>query len=159
MRTLINAEIMEQGIKLRQLGAKVTVISGKLCYVKFEIGGYKIQYVYNVNSKGNYFLERTKPYPLPLREFEKEEDVIDIIEIDIEQFKFALKSQNINDFINIGKELNFTIRKFEDLFLYYNVSSDKVQSIKNKLHEINKEINNTKEISKRIYFRKEPENI
>lgn len=159
MRNLINAEVMEQTMKLRQLGADVTVVNGKLCYVKFKVGNHEIQYVYNVNKKGNYFLERTKPYPLPLREFEKEEDVIDIIEIDIEQFKDALKSQNIEDFINIGKDLNVSIRKFEDLFLYYNVPKENIQNIRQKLSELNKEIEISKNISKRVYFKKEPDNF
>ena len=61
MRRFIDAEITQHTMKLQQIGAKVQVINSKLCYVNFDIGGFKIQYVYNVNKKGNYLLERIKP--------------------------------------------------------------------------------------------------
>ncbi len=159
MRKMINAEIMQQTLKLQQMGAKIKVINSKLCYVSFDISGFTIQYVYNVNSKGNYFLERIKPYPLPLKEFEDEQDVIDIIEIDIEQFKNALKSHNIEHFIEISRSLNHTLKKFEDLFLYYNIPGTEINNILEKIQVFEKDIEEVKGKSERLYFKKDPENL
>lgn len=159
MRQLINAEVMTQTLKLQQIGAKVHAINSQLCYVNFDIGGFQIQYVYNVNRDGNYFLERIKPYPLPLKEFESEQDVVDIIEIDVEQFKNALKSHNIETFINLSRELNHALKKFEDLFLYYNIPGTEVQKMLDKIQNFEKDIETLKTSSERLYFRKDPDNI
>lgn len=159
MRRIIDAEVTLQTMKLRQMGAKVQVINSKMCYVKFDLSGFKVEYAYNINKHGNYFLERIAPYPLPLREFDREEAVIDIIEIDLEQFKNAIKSHNIASFITINRKLTQTIKKFEDLFLYYNVPAEENDIIFKKLEEIDAEIEATKKSSTRLYFRKEPENL
>ncbi|MBK5251911.1 MAG: hypothetical protein JJE29_04680 [Peptostreptococcaceae bacterium] len=159
MRKFLDAEITQHTMKLQQMGAKVQVINSKLCYVNFDISGFKIQYVYNVNKKGNYFLERIKPYPMPIKEFELEQDVIDIIEVDVEQFKSALKSHNIEEFINISRTLNKTLKKFEDLFLYYNIPGKEIDNIVEKLESFEKEIDDLETKSERLYFKKEPENL
>ena len=159
MRQLINAEVMTQTIKLQQMGAKVHVIDSKLCYVNFDIGGFQIQYVYNVNREGNYFLERIKPYPLPLKEFESEQDVVEIIDIDIEQFKNALKSHNIETFVTLNRELHRTMKKFEDLFLYYNVPGSDVQNMLEKIQKFELEMEELKHRTERLYFRKDPDNL
>ncbi len=159
MRKLINAEVMTHTLKLQQMGAKVHVVNSKLCYVNFDIAGFQIQYVYNVNSKGNYFLERIKPYPLPLKEFETEQDIIDIIDIDVEQFKNALRSHNIENFINLSRELNSAMKKFEDLFLYYNIPADELEKMLNKIKSFEDEIEEVKQKTERLYFRKDPDNL
>jgi len=159
MRKLMNAEIMEHDIKLRQMGADVYVVNSKMCFVLFMVGKYEVAYVYNINNKGRYFLERIKPYPLALREFEKEEDVINIIEIDLEQFKNASKSHNIEEFIVINKNFNKALRKFEDLFLYYNVPKETADSIHQHLDQIDEIIESTKQSADRLYFKKNPENL
>jgi len=159
MSRFVDAEIMQHTMKLQQMGAKVQVINSKLCYVNFDISGFKIQYVYNVNKKGNYFLERIKPYSLPIKECESEQDIIDIIEVDVEQFKSALKSHNIEGFINISRTLNMTLKKFEDLFLYYNIPGKEIDNIVEKLEAFEKEIDDLKMKSERLYFKKEPENL
>lgn len=159
MRKLIEAEVTLQTMKLQQLGGKVKVINSTMCYVKFDVSGFQISYAYNVNKDGNYFLERISPYPLPLKEFNHEDEVIEIIEIDLEQFKSAIKSHNIEAFININRKLTQVIKRFEDLFLYYNVPTEEADIIFNKISEITEEIDKTKENSQRIYFRKEPDNL
>ncbi len=159
MRNLIEAEVTLQTMKLEQMGGKVRVISSKMCYVKFDLSGFQVEYAYNVNKHGNYFLERIAPYPLPLREFDREDAVIEIIEIDLEQFKNAIKSHNIDSFININRKLTQTIKRFEDLFLYYNVPSEENEIIFKRIAEIDEEIEKTKKNSQRIYFRKDPENL
>ena len=159
MKKYIDAEISLQTMKLEQLGGKVKIISSQMCYVKFDLSGFQIEYAYNVNKHGNFFLERIAPYPLPLREFDREDAVIEIIEIDLEQFRAAIKSHNIDAFIDINRKLTRTINRFEDLFLYYNVPTEEAQIIFQKISEIDEEIEKTKLTSERIYFKKEPENL
>lgn len=159
MRKLINAEALEHSMKLQQMGAKVNIINSKLFYVSFDIGGFSLLYVYNINKKGNYFLERIKPYPLPLKEFESEEDVIDIIGVDVEQFRNAVRSHHSVEFIETGMALTNVLKKFEDLYLYYNISSENIQCLMGKLQEFEGEIKSVKEKSDRLYFKKDPENL
>lgn len=159
MRKMINAELEAQSMKLRQLEANVNEINTKMCYVSFDISGFRLEYVYNINDKGNYFLERIKPYPLPLREFDGREAMVDIIEIDVEQFRNVIKSHNINEFIEISRMMNLTIRKFEDLFLYFNVPKETTESISQKLTDIQFEIDKAARTANRLYFKKEPEHL
>lgn len=155
----LNVEASEHEMRLVQLGAKVEQVNSKMCYIKFMIESIPVEYVYNLNKKKGYFLERIKPYPLPLRSFDAESDIVDVIEVDIRQFRNAIKSKNIDTFIGINKELNYTIKKFEDLFLYYNVPTMKAEVIMSKIQEIQNEINKTKETSERVFFDKEPEHL
>lgn len=159
MSKLLDAELTIHNMKLRQMGAKIKTINSKMCYVKFDIGGFEVAYVYNINKDGNYFLERIKPYPLAIREFYDEEQLIEIIEIDLEQFKNAIKSHNIQSFVEINRKLHLSIKKFEDLFLYYNVPQEECDKLIGLLDEIDKEINATQASSKRLYFKKEPDNL
>ncbi|MGE5632216.1 MAG: hypothetical protein ACM3TR_14125 [Caulobacteraceae bacterium] len=159
MKKYIEAEASEHEMKLVQMGAKVEQINGKACYVKFKVDNVSVEYVYNINTKGKYFLERIKPYPLPMREFENEADVVEIIGIDIRQFRNAVKSKCIDTFIGINKELNMTIKAFEDLFLYYKVPPIKAEIIMGKIKEIQNEIKETQKISERVFFEKEPDHL
>jgi len=155
----INAEFSQHEMRLIQLGAKVEQISSKLCYIKFNINNIMIEYVYNINSKNQYFLERIKPYPLPIKSFSQESDIVDIIRVDIKQFKNAVKSKNIGSFVEINNELNSTIKRFEDLFLYYNVSSETVACIRVKIDELQQDIADAKATAERVFFDKEPDNL
>lgn len=146
-------------MKLIQMGAKVEQINSKMCYVKFDIDGIRVSYVYNINKRSKFFLERIKPYPLPVKVYEKESDIIEVIEVDIKQFKNAVKSKNIEGFIEINNEMNFLIKEFEDLFLYYNVPKVETEIILGKLKDIHAEIIKTADTSRRIFFEKEPENL
>lgn len=159
MRKLVNAEVLEQTMKLQQLGAKVNVINSKLCYVMFDISGFTLEYVYNVNKKGNYFLERIKPYPLALKEFTCENDVVDIISIDVEQFKNAAISHHSGEFVDTGRKLTKVLKKFEDLFLYYNISTENMELLIEKLKDFDDELDKVKDKSKRLYFKKNPDNL
>jgi len=155
----MNAEIMEHDFKLRQMGADVYVLNSKMCYVLFMVGKHEISYVYNINTKGRYFLERIKPYPLALREFESEADVIEIMLIDLEQFKNASQSHNIDVFIDINKRFNLSLRKFEDLFLYFNVPKETAEHIQAELDRIDALIVETRQTAERLYFKKNPDNL
>jgi len=157
MKKIIKANVLHQTMKLRQMGADVEVVNSKLCYVKFNINGIDLSYVYNINKKNEYFLERIKPYPLPLKAFKSEEDVVDIIAIDIEQFKNVSSSKNVDDFIDFLKQMKLAVNKFEDLILYYYVSKEDISEFQDILSNLNKKIDQSKEASDRLYFKKNPD--
>ncbi len=155
----MKAEIDKQKMILKQMGAKVEVINSFMCYVSLDIEGLKVKYCYNVNKKGDYFLERIKPYPQVAGTFKTEEDVIDTIKIDVEQFINAKKSHVFPLFIDINQEMSKVIREFEDLYLYYNVPHDYAKEIKSKIEEIHNLISKAKHESKRVYLKTEPKSL
>jgi hypothetical protein len=115
--------------------------------------------VYNINKKNQYFLERTKPYPLPIKAYENVSDLVEVIEVDVKQFKNAAKSKNIDKFVDVNVELIQTIKAFEDLFLYYNVPADKLNEVQSRIKELHKDIVEIKETAQRVFFDKEPDNL
>jgi len=140
------------------MGANIKVVSSQMVYVSFDITEeIKVSYVYNINKKNKYFLERIKPYPISVKEFETADDICNIIKIDIEQFRNAAKSHNIYDFIKINYELHNNILSFEDLFLYYNIDSKTLNEIKTNIDNIHRAITSAKTSSERVYFGKEPD--
>jgi hypothetical protein len=151
MRSIIKAEVSQHTLKLQQLGAKVEVINSTLCYVNFDVCGFVIQYVYNINRKGNYFLERTKPYPLALEEFGNEKDVVKVIKSDVNKFKNALKCHHIDSFITIAREIESTYRVFEETFLNYNIPGEKVDKIHKKIQALTMEIEIIKENAEMLF--------
>lgn len=159
MRRLVNAEVLEHSMKLQQMGAKVKVINSKLCYVNFHLDNMHIKYVYNINKNGNYFLERIKPYQMPVKEFTNEADVIEVISIDVEQFKNASNSHHVQEFIQTSETITNILKKFEDLYLYYNISTACMDKLVQKLDEFDQEIDKTKTNSERLYFKKDPETL
>ncbi|MBU0996571.1 MAG: hypothetical protein KKE16_00835 [Firmicutes bacterium] len=160
MNKYVQSETNQHVMKLIQMGADVTVVSGQMVYVSFDINEeIKVSYVYNINKKNRYFLERIRPYPISVKEFETAEDICNIIKIDVEQFRNAVKSHNIHEFININYELHNLILQFEDLFLYYNIDHNTFDEIKTDIEDIHERINKAKEKSKRVYFGKEPDHL
>jgi hypothetical protein len=160
MNKYIESEANQHVMKLRQMGAEVTIVSGQMVYVSFDINDdIKVSYVYNINKKNRYFLERIKPYPIAVREFESADDICNIIKIDIEQFKIAIQSHNIKEFIQINYDFHKTILMFEDLFLYYNIKHDTISTIEEAIDKIHKAIIDAKETSSRVFFEKDPDNL
>lgn len=153
---VLNMEAEQHEMKLRQMGGEVLQLNSRCCYVRFMVGDFRLSYVYNINRSNHYFLERLKPYPLPLKEYENEEDVIEMIRRDLEHFENAAKSKNIHSFIKVNQELNKTANAFEDLFLYYNVETFHTDTILKKLDEIKEEIHKTVKDSVRLYEEEEP---
>ncbi|WP_432663949.1 hypothetical protein R9X47_25560 [Wukongibacter baidiensis] len=145
--------------ELRELGAKVISIQGIMFYVKFKIKDTKISYMYHVKTDNTYYLERIKPYFMCIGDYQSEEDVIDIIKIDLEQFKNAMNSKNFNEFIDVDKSITKLVRYFEDLYLYYNVSKDDLGTIKDEVGVIIDKIMEIKGRSERVYHKKDPESF
>jgi len=155
-RKLVDFEASKHLIELTQLGAEVNQINSKMCYVKFVLGEIKLSYVYNINKKGKYFLERIMPYPIPIREFDDESDVIKIIKFDLKQYRNALESRPLDRFIEVNLSMSQVMRKFEDLFLYYDIDEEQCSGILEKIDSISKDILDLKDKSKRTFFEKEP---
>ncbi len=155
----IKMEAAIHAMKLRQMGGKVTQVDSKLCYVSFEIEHITVEYVYNINHHNKFFIERIKPYPEPLDTFTSEDELIQQIEWDLEQFKNASHSKNIDEFIEINQKLNQTIGLFEDLYLYYNVPKSQADIILNKINEIDVLIYQISDTAEKIYFDKKPRRL
>ncbi len=152
MRNIINtAEVSHHTIKLQQLGGKVQVINSTLCYVNFNLEGLELQYVYNVNHKGNYFLERIKPYPLALQEVSDEKDIVKIISEDVDKFRNALKSNHSVSFISMAQQISKIFAVFEDTFLNYNIPFEKIEKMYKKILALEFELDMIREISSEIY--------
>jgi len=160
MNKYIQSEASQHVMKLVQMGAEVNIVSGKMVYVGFEVAkDLKVSYLYHLNKKNKFFLERIRPYPVPVREFDSPDAICDIIKIDVEQFKIAHHSHNIKSFVDINIDFHDTTLKFEDLFLYYNVEEDTFTKIKDHLNEIHNLIRDAKRSASRVFFEKEPENL
>ncbi|PAT01353.1 hypothetical protein CI105_07175 [Candidatus Izimaplasma bacterium ZiA1] len=160
MNKYINSEANQHVMKLIQLGAAVQVVSGKMVYASFKFEqDVEVSYAYNINKNNKYFLERIKPYPLSIKEFENPEDVIELIKIDYDQFTNAVKSHNIKNFIKINNSLNKSIKAFEDLFLYYNIPAEYTQKIEHNIEKIQETIQKASKECNRVFFTKEPENL
>ncbi|WP_130807865.1 hypothetical protein [Senegalia massiliensis] len=159
MRKYMIAEADIHSTALRQLGAEIHVMNSLLCYVSFNVKGTKVSYVYNINKKNKYFLQRIKPYPETAGTFSSEDELIKTIKIDIEQFENAANSHHFKEFIEFNKNLNETIRNFEDLYLYYNVPNETVKEIQVELNKMQALIKRTKETSQRVYKKKDPDTI
>ncbi len=69
------------------------------------------------NKKNKYFLERISPYNVTIGQFEKEEDVINTIKIDISKFENAKNSNKFNKFINTGKDFVDIVKSLK-IFIY-----------------------------------------
>lgn len=145
--------------ELKDLGAKVISVQGVMFYVKFKIKDIKISYMYHIKTDNTYYLERIKPYFMTIGDYESEEDIIDIIKIDLEQFTNAMNSKNFNDFIDIDRRITKLVRYFEDLYLYYNVPKDDLTIIKDEVDTILDTILEIKDRSKRVYHKKDPESF
>lgn len=158
-RRYINAEAMAHSMKLRQMGGDVAVINSKLCYVTFCIQGIEFKYAYNLNKHNKFFLERIKPYPRPIKEYNTEDDVIDVINIDIDQFKNIQSKEKLLEFIDISNKLNQVIARYEDLFLYFDICKPSLVDIKTSITEIDKQIEDVKTYCKRIYYKKDPDTL
>ncbi len=160
MNKYVESEANQHVMKLIQMGADVKIVSGQMVYVTFDISkDIQLAYVYNLNRKNKFFLERIKPYPMPVKAFNTPDAICEIIKIDVEQFKNAIKSQHISKFIDLNIEFHNMLLTFEDLFLYYNVKADTFGGIKGHLEAIRRTIHEAKESVDRVYFKKNPDNL
>lgn len=141
--------------KLRDMGCEVVNLQGVMFYVKYLLEDFKISYIYHINPDDTYFLERIKPYTVPAGDFKTEEEIVESIKVDIEQFKNAKHSKNFNDFIEVDKEISNAVRAFEDLFLYYNISKEDTVLLKDEITKVKTMLKDIKSRSKRVFYEKD----
>ncbi|MFA9462854.1 MAG: hypothetical protein ACERKN_01035 [Velocimicrobium sp.] len=142
---ILSAEQDNIDMLLTQMGAKVKTIHGLICFVRFTIKDTEIFYVYNINAKDQYYLQKILPYPVGAGVFTKPSEIIDYIKKDISYYKTASKSTVFSDFININLELHGAMHKMEETFLNYNVPHDKLDEIVLKIGEINQLLDKAQE--------------
>jgi len=152
---LIRHEICKD--ELKAMGARVLDIQGIMFYVKFNINGNKISYIYHLKPDNTYFMERIKPYTMPIGDYNTEEEIVDLIKIDIEQFNNAMKSHNFDSFIKVDNNISKLVRIFEDLYLYYNISEEDIKGLNDEVKGVLEHIKDIKKKSERVYFKKEPD--
>lgn len=147
---ILSAEQEDLDMQLTQMGAKVNSIHGLVCYVSFNINDTKIFYVYNLNVKEQYFLQKVLPYPVGVGEFTHPSEIVDYIKKDILCYKNASKSSVFKDFININMDLNKTVCKMEETYLNYNVPHEKLNEIVDEIEKINQTLTNIQKESKPV---------
>jgi len=152
---LIRHEICRDEIK--NLGGRVVDTEGIMFLVKFSFDTYKITYAYHINDDGTYYLERIHPYFLNIGNYKTEEDIVDVIRVDIEQFKNAMNSTNFDQFIGIDHHLSQLVRLFEDLYLYYNISKEDLDTLDSNVDGILDAIKDIMKHSTRVYTKKDPD--
>ncbi|SEF38622.1 hypothetical protein SAMN05660865_00036 [Caloramator fervidus] len=155
----INVKETMHEMLLRQMGANVVCFLGKQCFVKFNINGYEVSYAYNINAKEKYFLQRVKPYPMIAGVFEDLRDVVNMIQIDVEQFKNVIESGKFEKFLELNKKILDTARNLEDLFLYYIVDEEVFDEISKEIEKVREKIHECAAPEKRVYFKKDPETL
>lgn len=153
---LIRHQICKE--ELKKLGARVLDIQGIMFYVKFVLNdNIKLSYIYHLNPDNTYFLERIKPYSMAIGEYDNEEDIVDTIRVDLEQFKNAMNSKNFVNFIEIDNKIAKLVRIFEDLYLYYNIESEDLDKLKDGVYNVLEIIKNIQSHSERVYYKKDPD--
>lgn len=143
--------------ELKNIGGRVIDIEGIMFLVKFVIGDHKITYAYHINEDNTYYLERVKPYFLNVGKYQTEEEIIQVIKVDIEQFRNAMKSSNFNSFIELDKHISQLVRLFEDLYLYYNIDKEDLKSLDEGVDSILDIIKEIMKHSARVYTKKDPD--
>lgn len=133
---IVSAEQHKLDMLLTQMGGKVKSIHGLLCFVHFYINDTELFYVYNVNAKDQFYLQKVLPYPVGAGVFSKSKEVIEYIKNDLKQFKNAVHSKNFNSFVNINTNLNNAIHKVEDVFMHNNVQDEKLLQIQKEIEKI-----------------------
>lgn len=144
--------------RFKQMGAhELTNISSRLYYIGFNITPkVTVTYVYNINQKDQYFLQRIAPYPLPKGIFTTHEEIIDFIAEDLSKFRNAALSKNFEHFLDFNHTLNCIEHDVEHLFLNYNVPKESIISFNTLLLALNKEIQRTKNKSSHILVKSTP---
>lgn len=143
--------------ELKDMGARIIDIQGIMSLVKFVINGHTITYAYHVNEDNTFYLERVKPYFLSIGDYAHEEDIVDTIREDIDQFKNAMQSSNFEQFIEIDNHLSQLVRLFEDLYLYYNIEKPDLARLDASVDEVLVIIKDIMRRASRAYTKKEPD--
>jgi hypothetical protein len=160
MAAIMSSRLIRHDIckdELKKYGATVIDIKGVMTLVRFSIENTDISYLYHLYDDNTFFMERVKPYSMPIGDFDNEEDIVDVIKVDIEQFKNAMRSKNFSKFIKIDYNISKLVRIFEDLYLYYNIEKEDLDMLNNEVHLLLDIIKGIRNKSDRVYFKKDPD--
>ncbi len=132
-------------LKLNQMGAKLKRINSKIYHVSFVIGDTRLEYFYNINEDGKFFLERMKPYYKNFKVKTDENEAIEEIYRDVQYFKNATNSHNYEKFLNMSIEMGKVHDAYAEMFLHHNIPEQALKEIeehliavKRKVEELNK---------------------
>lgn len=116
-------------IKLKQLGAKVESVQSKIYHVTFMVEETKLEYYYNINESGKFFLERMTPFYKDFGVFTEENYAIKAIYEDVEYFKNAVNSKNYQRFVELSREIEKIHDDYSYLFLHHNIPADSLDRL------------------------------
>lgn len=148
--------------ELRDAGCTVDEIDNDLVYVKYYIHPdsnpdlqFKLKYTYHRDNHGGFFIDRIKPYSLPLGGFGTEEEIVNFILSDIELFRNAVNSNKFSEFVTLGNMIEKFKHSFEAFFLYKNVEAGDFDFISKEVSVIIDKIMELSDKRKDIILRKE----
>lgn len=135
-------------MQLRQMGAAVTQIHGLINYVRFSVGEHELYYVYNLNAKNEYYLQRIKPYPMSAGVFPNADAIAEFIEMDLKTFQNAMKSGHFAAFLDINRRLLALTQELEETYLHCNVPDNCFRDAVSRLAEMEQALDAMKKSAK-----------
>ncbi|MBR2743282.1 MAG: hypothetical protein IKD89_06780 [Clostridia bacterium] len=143
---------MATEMALRQLGgADIKKMVGQQFQIDFPLeAGYKLRYVYTINTNNALFLQRLLPYAMRPEKFATQKELIKYIKDDVNQFKNAQKSKNFASFVTALNKLHELAYSAEDTFLNFNVDAAKVQHLTSTIETLLSDMEATQSASDKI---------
>ena len=135
-------------MQLRQMGASVTQIHGLINYVRFPIGEHELFYVYNLNAKNEYYLQRVKPYPMSAGVFPSADAIAEFIEMDLKTFQNAMQSGHFASFLDINRRLIALTQELEETYLHCNVPGDCFRQVGQRLSDMERALDEMNQLAK-----------
>ena len=139
-RDTVTSDII--GLNLRQLGATdIKVFPSKMHIANFDLGdGLIVSYVFNINRKDKYFLQRMRPYAMVKGKYADQKEIIEFIKDDIARFKKSSKLNDVKMYINLNEKINGIYERMEHIFLHHNVDSELIGRLTNEVEKMAVEI-------------------
>ena len=148
---------MATEMALRQLGgADIKKMVGQQYQIDFPLSdGYKLRYVYTINTNNALFLQRLLPYPMRPEKFATQKELIKYIKDDVLQFTNAQNSKNFGLFVDTLNKMHELAFRAEDTFLNFNVDAARVQKLFDTLSILLSGMENTRSEAEKIEVSKE----
>ena len=143
---------MATEMALRQLGgADIKKMVGQQYQIDFPLkDGYKLRYVYTINTNNALFLQRLLPYPMRPEKFATQKELIKYIKDDVLQFTNAQNSKNFGLFVDTLNKMHELAFHAEDTFLNFNVDAARVQKLFDTLSGLLSGMENTRSEAEKI---------